>query len=188
MSKSLFFQDLVFLGTASCYPTVSRAVSCMALRFTNGSSWLFDAGEGTQIQVQKSVLKPNSVKKIFVTHLHGDHTFGLPGLMCLIAQSSQQSSSSSSSSQALDNTQHIQKVGDTEAPKTINNSDNSEEVEQNHIQLEIYGPVGLRNYIRTALRLTYSTAVPSYVVHELHDVPYIHNQPHPLLPSTKDCE
>ena len=61
--------ELFFLGTGSCLPTVVRGVACTVVRM-DGSFWMFDAGEGTQIQLQRSIVRPGAIDRIFVTHLH----------------------------------------------------------------------------------------------------------------------
>jgi len=136
--------DISFIGTASCVPSITRGSSCTALRLNwrrgnaeNGGdfrsgTWLFDCGECTQLQIQRSKdIKPSKVTKIFVTHSHGDHTFGLPGLLCLMGQDRDRSSP----------------------------------------PIEIYGPEGLRQWLRVAIRYSVSRIVPNYMVHELKNVP-----------------
>lgn len=84
--------EITFLGTSSGVPTRSRNVSSVALRLPQRAEvWLFDCGEGTQHQLQKSGLKSSQIRRIFVTHMHGDHTFGLMGLIasCGLAGSGQ---------------------------------------------------------------------------------------------------
>ncbi|UFJ42979.1 ribonuclease Z [Brevibacillus humidisoli] len=73
---------VTFLGTGSGAPTLRRNVSAIALWFIQrGKWWLFDCGEGTQQQIMRSTLKLNQLEKIFITHLHGDHLYGLIGLL-----------------------------------------------------------------------------------------------------------
>lgn len=75
--------ELLFLGTGSGVPSKHRNVSSLALKMLNerNSIWLFDCGEATQHQILHTTLKPAKIEKIFITHMHGDHIFGLPGLL-----------------------------------------------------------------------------------------------------------
>ncbi len=63
-------------------PTRSRNVSSVALRLPQrGEVWLFDCGEATQHQLLRSAPKISQISRIFITHMHGDHVFGLMGLL-----------------------------------------------------------------------------------------------------------
>jgi ribonuclease Z len=72
--------SIIFLGTGGSWPTVKRNVSSVALKRA-GEILLFDCGEGTQRQFQKSSLSYMQISKIFITHFHGDHFLGIPGLI-----------------------------------------------------------------------------------------------------------
>jgi ribonuclease Z len=71
---------VVFLGTAGSVPTVTRSLPAVALR-RKGELVLFDCGEGVQRQMVKAGLGFNRKMKVFITHMHGDHVLGLPGLI-----------------------------------------------------------------------------------------------------------
>lgn len=75
--------ELLFLGTGSGVPSKERNVSSIALMMLQeaNSIWLFDCGEATQHQILHTSIKPRKINKVFITHMHGDHIFGLPGLL-----------------------------------------------------------------------------------------------------------
>ena len=108
--------QLEFLGTGAGSPSKQRNVTSVALKLLEelNEIWLFDAGEATQHQILHTTIRPRKVTKIFITHLHGDHIFGLPGF--LSARSFQ---------------------GGNEP-------------------LTIYGPVGIKKFVMTALQVSES--------------------------------
>ena len=76
--------DVIPLGTASAVPTEERHLSALAIE-RRGRVLLFDCGEGTQYRLLHAGLKRTRVDAVFVTHLHGDHCYGLPGLLSTLA-------------------------------------------------------------------------------------------------------
>ncbi|WP_086347640.1 ribonuclease Z [Candidatus Enterococcus clewellii] len=119
--------ELQFLGTGAGVPARHRNVSSVALKMLDeiNAVWLFDCGEGTQMQILKSSIRPRKIEKIFITHLHGDHIFGLPGLL------------SSRSFQGGDE------------------------------QLDLYGPLGIKEFVETSLTVSKTRLSYPIVYHEL---------------------
>lgn len=74
--------------------------------------WLFDVGEATQHQILKTTIKPRKITKIFITHMHGDHIFGLPGFL---------------------------------SSRSFQNGDEP---------VDIYGPLGIKDYVMMSLKLS----------------------------------
>ncbi|EQC28885.1 hypothetical protein SDRG_13395 [Saprolegnia diclina VS20] len=143
--------DITFLGTASAQPSPTRNHSSLAFRPDGSDVWLFDCGEGTQHQMINlmaghatlalqapgnacavlSAPRLAKISRIFLTHLHGDHCFGLPGLLCTAGS-----------------------VVSSDVPEKAN-------------PIHIYGPRGLKAYVRNMLRHTMSRIGTGFVLHEL---------------------
>jgi len=72
--------EIIFLGTTAAVPTVNRGHSSIALKYMD-EVVLWDCGEGAQRQLITSKTSYMRIDKIFITHFHGDHFLGLPGLV-----------------------------------------------------------------------------------------------------------
>ncbi|KAI0340780.1 Metallo-hydrolase/oxidoreductase [Trametopsis cervina] len=134
--------NITFLGTASAQPSSTRNHSSLALRL-DGDIWLFDCGEATQHQIQKSAVKMGRISKVFITHTHGDHIFGLLPFLASRLNGSGGT------------------VDGAEDPRAQNLDTHADPI-------EIYGPPGTRDYVRTGLICTHTMLGGPYVVHELH--------------------
>ena len=75
--------EITILGTTAGIPTRKRAHAALYLSYKgkNEFCYLFDCGEGTQRQILLANLNPMKLREIFITHWHGDHYLGLPGLI-----------------------------------------------------------------------------------------------------------
>ena len=75
---------IIFLGTSDSVPSAMRNPSSIWFSY-DGENILIDCGEGTQRQIRKAKLNPGKITKILITHWHGDHILGLPGLLQTMA-------------------------------------------------------------------------------------------------------
>lgn len=72
--------EICLLGTGGTMPMPGRALTALMARY-GGSNLLIDCGEGTQVQIRKKKWSIQSIDHVLITHLHGDHIIGLPGLL-----------------------------------------------------------------------------------------------------------
>lgn len=77
---------ILILGSNSAIPAFGRNPSAQYIQHF-GESYLVDCGEGTQIRMSAFKVKRSRLKAIFISHLHGDHVFGLPGLLTTLSLS-----------------------------------------------------------------------------------------------------
>ena len=111
--------SICFLGTSAGAPALHRSTSATLLRL-GGSSFLFDAGEGVQRQMAFTRARLSHIERIFITHLHGDHIFGLPGFLLGLQKSILVKNSGKTAKKMSKPEDHV---------------------------VKIYGPPGLYNYI-----------------------------------------
>ena len=71
---------ITFLGTGAAAPSLTRGLPALAIQ-RQGKIILCDCGEGTQFRLQQAGLPPSKIHTICISHLHGDHIFGLPGFL-----------------------------------------------------------------------------------------------------------
>lgn len=116
--------ELLILGSNSATPAYGRYPTSQVLTIGN-SSLLIDCGEGSQIRMGEYKVKRNQIKHVLISHLHGDHLYGLPGFIGSLAHTSRK------------------------------------------LPLIIFGPVGIKEYLETVLRLSRSIISFDLEVHEI---------------------
>ena len=151
--------DLHFLGTSSGGPTRGRSANATLLTW-NGHSFLFDCGEGTLRQFMHLSNPPMRLAGIFITHMHGDHVYGLPSMLLHLNVANSQKARAEreiAHKGVPTRRQVMRQAGFFQAEYGF-----SEES-----PLHVYGPEGLYNYIVSSLRLSHARLTLQIVVHEL---------------------
>ncbi|KAF5357867.1 hypothetical protein D9756_001823 [Leucocoprinus leucothites] len=147
--RMVYPMSVTFLGTSSGGgPTQNRNCSSLVCDFFEGNNlWMVDCAEGTTrqfvLQPQRSNVprvRISQITKLFVTHMHADHIMGIPTLL-----------------------RNILRAPRIDAPPPPSNAIENRKAPAIHI----YGPCGLRSFIRQNLKMTFTRSDDTYVVHEL---------------------
>ena len=86
MKERIYMLDLCLLGCGGTRPIPGRWLTSLYIQY-NGHGILIDCGEGTQIAMAEAGLSPHDIDLILITHFHGDHILGLPGLLMSMGMS-----------------------------------------------------------------------------------------------------
>ncbi|WRT68420.1 uncharacterized protein IL334_005396 [Kwoniella shivajii] len=133
--------SVTFLGTSSGGgPILSRNCSSLGVDFGN-ETWLFDTADGTLMRLHQSSLRIASISRIFITHMHADHTLGLVAIMMTIMSG----------------------VG----VKPGENEELAKLGKKKKATFHIYGPAGIRKMVRATLNATSINLSGVFGVHEL---------------------
>ncbi|EIN11267.1 hypothetical protein PUNSTDRAFT_98327 [Punctularia strigosozonata HHB-11173 SS5] len=159
--------SVTFLGTSSGGgPTVSRNCSSLVVdALGDGTLWMVDCAEGTlrQFQFQPTRtprrLKVMGVRKVFITHMHADH---IMGLITLLRNNLRPAWLAKKEDTVKDDASN---VASENGPIKPGNSSSYSPAES--ASVEIYGPAGLRSFVRQILTVTHTRSADKYVVHEL---------------------
>ena len=132
--------DILFLGTSAAVPSKTHATSCIAVR-SGPDIILLDCGEGAQRQLMLSPFSFMKIRAILITHLHGDHVFGLPGLLQTMSLSNRSEKlvvmGPRGIRKALDAMMSVTE-GETQYPVEVIEADSGETLDLNGIAVTTY--------------------------------------------------
>lgn len=173
---------ITFLGTGSMVPTKDRNSMAILINYKE-ENILFDCGEGTQRQFRVAGITPTKLTRIIISHWHGDHTFGIPGMLLTLAASKYNRTLSVYGPKGTIN--HIDKIIKAYIPQI--------KMEKEVIEVEGGRFYENKDFYLEALRLDHTTDCLGYAFIEKEkrniDISYLKKfglKQHPILKELKD--